>query len=144
MLRAGGERIGGHDAVSGDAVEVREDTLLVRCDGHLARRTTSNVEHARATLLDVDDVTCGEIDQRGRHGVVGHLEAVREEVRDGRGLRAELECSQPDRRLRRSARDQERGRRGEPARGRRDGGESDNEIRIAEQTGIVSAEADGR
>ena len=68
-----------------------EDTLLVRRQSRAVRRTKSNVEHARATLLDVDDVARGEIDQRGRHRVVGHTEPVDEEVRDRGWLGPEVE-----------------------------------------------------
>ena len=67
--------------------------------GTSRRRTKSNVEHARATLLDVDDVARGEIDQRGRHRVVGHAEPVDEEVRDGGRLGPEVERPRADRRV---------------------------------------------
>ena len=103
MLRAGGERICRHDAVDRDSIEMLEDTLLVRRQWHVARRTKSNVEHARATLLDVDDVARGEVDQRGRHRVVGHAEPVDEEVRDGGRLGPEVERPRADRGLWRCA-----------------------------------------
>ena len=103
-----------------------------------------HAEHARPTLLDVDDVARCEIDQRGRHCVVGHAEPVCQEVDDSRRLVAEIEGPRADRRLRRRARDQERAGCREPTQGGRDRDEREEEIRIAEQTEIVSAEADGR
>ena len=82
---------GRHDAVVRDPIEMLEDTLLVCRQRHVVRRTKPDVEHARSTLLDVDDVARGEIDQRGRHRVVGHTEPVDEEVRDGGRLGPEVE-----------------------------------------------------
>jgi hypothetical protein len=68
---------------------------------------------------------------------------VREEVHDRRRLGAEVERPRTDRRLWRRARDEDDAGRGEPADRRGDGDEREDEIRFAEQAGIVSAEADG-
>ena len=59
----------------------------------------ANPEDARASLLDLDDVPGGEVDQCGRDGLVRHAEVVDEEVRDRRRLRPEVERRGPDRRL---------------------------------------------
>jgi hypothetical protein len=68
---------------------------------------------------------------------------VGEEVHDRRRLGGELERPRPDRRLRRRARDEDGAGSGKPADGRRDRDQREDEIRFAEQAGIVSAEADG-
>jgi hypothetical protein len=68
---------------------------------------------------------------------------VREEVHDGRRLGAEVERPRTDLGLRRRARDEDGPGRGEPADGRGDSDEREDEIRFAGQAGIVSAEADG-
>ena len=84
------------------------------------------------------ELTRGEVDERGRHGVVGHAEAVSQEVDDGRRLVAELQRPRADGRLRRRPRQQNEARRREPDEPRPDGGERENEIRVAEQARIVS------
>jgi hypothetical protein len=110
--------------------EVVEDASLVRREALVARRAKPNEEGSGPALLDVDDVPRGEVDQGRGNRVVGHPEAVREEVDDRRRLAAELERPGTDRRLRRRARDED-GRRGrEPGRGRGSGDEREEEFPI--------------
>jgi hypothetical protein len=69
---------------------------------------------------------------------------VCQEVDDRRRLAAELERPRPDRRLRRRPGPKGEKRRREPEEPGPDGGKRENEISVAEQAGIVSAEADER
>ena len=128
----------------GARAKVVEDAPLVGRQGVVIHGSQSHVEHARPSLLDIDDVPRGEVDERGRHGVVGHAEAVCQEVDDRRRLVAELERPPPDRRLWRRPRPKGEKRRREPEEPGPDGGKRENEISVAEQAGIVSAEADER
>ncbi len=86
VLRAGGERLGRNDAVERADAEMVENAALVGRQPFVARLSEPHVEDARAALLDVDHVARGEVDQRRGHGVVGHAEAVRQEVHDRRRL----------------------------------------------------------
>ena len=120
-----------------------ENATLVGREHLLARRAKTDVEDAGAALLDVDDVPRREVDQSRGDGIVGHAEAVGEEVHDRRRLGTEVERPRTDRRVRRGTRDEDDAGGGEPADGRGDGDERQEEIRFAGQAGIVSAEADG-
>jgi hypothetical protein len=122
---------------------VIENLPFVGRQAFVARGPQPDEEGSGPVLVDVDDVACGEVDQRRRHGVVRDAEAMREEVHHRRRLAAELQRPWADDRLRRCAGDEDGRRRREPRDGRGDGDEREDEIRFAGQARIVSAEADG-
>ena len=90
VLRPGREGLGRDDAVARARQKVVEHAALVPGQRLVVRGPKPHVEDTRPALLDVDDVASGQIDERGRNGIVGHAEPVREEVHNRRRLGAEL------------------------------------------------------
>ena len=107
---------------------MQEHPALVRGERLVPCGTKSDVEDARPALLDFHETPRREVDQRRGNSLVGHAEAVDEEARDRRRLRAELERPRPDEGVGGVARCVEERGRAEPEHSGSDAEECDLEV----------------
>lgn len=100
-----GQRFRRNDAVTRLSPEVIQDAAFVCGERLVGHRSQPDVEDAGSSLLDLDDVSCSEVDEGRWNRLVRGTEVADEEVRNGRRLGTEVERPRSDGWLRRPAHD---------------------------------------